>query len=844
MFLPLQKFRRLATAAAFSFISIAACRADEAHDLQSDAIQRIDNFIDNFRRTGDTQTLLPDLQRAQRELARSAQLFTASGDTASASLSLCKIADAERMQSRWQQAKQLYDQSYALVKKVNAAGYQAQILLGRARTENTGLHDYAAALTDVQEAIRLSVASGDRKTLCRSLSTLADTQQNRGELTAAADTANRELRTALELKQTAEIVIAHMDLASVLAELASKCTSTLNFFKSCDSALQASEENYQKGIALASTAGYRGLEAMIRQQLDRLQWLQGANQRREAMQRRVDNTLNPATPRDVLVTENFSPGAVADPQAVARLAQAQAEAVRQAEAAGRPLGPVDVYTKGLIASIQGHDDQALTFYLQAVQLLEQDREKLDDEASRGTYLTDKMDIYYAPLMELLRRHKYAEAFDLLERSRSRAFADSLSSKKLQFSNAREQNLYAQWMAINANTAKRQAELYALVGVQTADSEVTQRIAAAEHEISELTEQRRVLLAQMARTAPNLQSLTVSQPVSLSQLQDSMRQEGYEALYYLTLDPSTVIWHISADSVEVRKVFLPRFEMAKKVATLRQSLADPGAKFDRQIARQMFLFLLQPMLPYIHSKRLIIFPQEELYYVPFQVFEDPAEQVYAGERFDFSYAPSATVLLKLKHQPNIAGGKLLAVADPDLPAAAHEIDAISRLYPHTSRIFKDPLLTKIEFKADVAGNDVVHVAVHGKFEATEPLLSYLALREGPHDDGRLTAAEMFGLPLQRTRLVVLSACETGRIQATHANEIQGIARGLLYAGANNLLLSSWKVDSDSTAVWMQTFYREAQTHPVADAARRALIAVKSMNGYSHPYYWAPFIVIGK
>jgi CHAT domain-containing protein len=104
--------------------------------------------------------------------------------------------------------------------------------------------------------------------------------------------------------------------------------------------------------------------------------------------------------------------------------------------------------------------------------------------------------------------------------------------------------------------------------------------------------------------------------------------------------------------------------------------------------------------------------------------------------------------------------------------------------------------------------------------------------------------MFGLPLQKARLVVLSACETGRIQATHSNEIQGMTRGLLYAGANSLLLSSWKVDSQSTALWMQTFYREAQTHSLPEAARRALVAVKSVDRYSHPYYWAPFVVIGK
>ena len=65
-----------------------------------------------------------------------------------------------------------------------------------------------------------------------------------------------------------------------------------------------------------------------------------------------------------------------------------------------------------------------------------------------------------------------------------------------------------------------------------------------------------------------------------------------------------------------------------------------------------------------------------------------------------------------------------------------------------------------------------------------MLSYVALAPGGADDGKLTAAEMFGLPLDNSRLVVLSACETGRAEATHANEILGLERALIYAGAGD------------------------------------------------------------
>jgi len=140
--------------------------------------------------------------------------------------------------------------------------------------------------------------------------------------------------------------------------------------------------------------------------------------------------------------------------------------------------------------------------------------------------------------------------------------------------------------------------------------------------------------------------------------------------------------------------------------------------------------------------------------------------------------------------------------------------------------------------------VVHLSVHGTFNSSDPLLSYLQFKEAPSDNGRLTAAEMFGLSLQKNSLVVLSACETGRVEATHANEVLGMVRSLLYAGAGRLVLSSWEVNAGSTRLWMETFYRQGQTSQPAVAARLALIAVKSRPEYSHPFFWAPFVMTGK
>jgi CHAT domain-containing protein len=188
--------------------------------------------------------------------------------------------------------------------------------------------------------------------------------------------------------------------------------------------------------------------------------------------------------------------------------------------------------------------------------------------------------------------------------------------------------------------------------------------------------------------------------------------------------------------------------------------------------------------------------------------------------------------------------LLAVADPSIHEASDEVNAIGRLYPGRSKVVAQQAASKADVKTWVSNNDVVHFSVHGSFNSRDPLLSYLQFKEAADDDGRLTAAEMFGLPLQKNSLVVLSACETGRVEATHANEVLGMVRSLLYAGAGRLVLSEWEVNAGSTRLWMETFYQEGQRSQPAEAARLALIAVKSRPEYRHPFFWAPFVMTGK
>jgi CHAT domain-containing protein len=126
---------------------------------------------------------------------------------------------------------------------------------------------------------------------------------------------------------------------------------------------------------------------------------------------------------------------------------------------------------------------------------------------------------------------------------------------------------------------------------------------------------------------------------------------------------------------------------------------------------------------------------------------------------------------------------------------------------------------------------------------EPLRSCLVLH-----DGALTAQEILKLRLGAD-LLVLSACQTARQQVGRGDELMGLVRVLLYAGATSLVVSLWSVDDCSTGELMQHFYdmlyagEPAQHVNRAKVLRQAMLDIRRQPGWEHPYYWAPFILTG-
>ena len=150
-------------------------------------------------------------------------------------------------------------------------------------------------------------------------------------------------------------------------------------------------------------------------------------------------------------------------------------------------------------------------------------------------------------------------------------------------------------------------------------------------------------------------------------------------------------------------------------------------------------------------------------------------------------------------------------------------------------------TESLFKRYAARVPVLHIASHGEFNPEEPLSSRLLLVGDESNDGSLTVGELYDLELN-SELVTLSACQTGLGDVQSGDDVIGLTRGFLFAGAANIVASLWMVDDEATARLMVNLYHNLQSQDKQQSLRNAQLSVKN-NYQAHPYYWAAFQLTG-
>lgn len=251
---------------------------------------------------------------------------------------------------------------------------------------------------------------------------------------------------------------------------------------------------------------------------------------------------------------------------------------------------------------------------------------------------------------------------------------------------------------------------------------------------------------------------------------------------------------------------------------------------------LYDLLVNPIRRLLEAEHLIFVPHGFLHYLPFHALRDGEH--FLIDDYSISYAPSASVyqLCAAKTAPPREGALVLGVPDRRAPHIEHEARRVAAALPGAHLSIAAEAQEQI-LRTVGRSRRFIHIAAHGMFRQDNPLFSSVRL-----GSSSLSVFDLYDLRIS-CELVTLSGCGTGLNVVIGGDELIGLLRGFLYAGAEAVLVTLWDVDDESTARFMETFYQEMLRTP--DKAMALRVAMRSLRElYSHPYFWAPFALVGK
>lgn len=509
---------------------------------------------------------------------------------------------------------------------------------------------------------------------------------------------------------------------------------------------------------------------------------------------------------------------------------------------------------GRVCEELGQTADAIEYYQKAASQTEQMASALTAEEHRTAFVADKLAPYEA-LVTLYGSNNPFAAFQWAEQAKSRALVDLLAAgvrpslhikDAMDASRAERLQIVREelnWLYTRLTSGETRGEAAGLaVGADT-----WSKIEEHEREATSLWRDLQ------GRHAEQLSLIRVA-PLTLTDIQANL-MPGVALVEFFVARGQLTVFVITHSSVRV----YPAIGALDEVLPLLENLAFQFSKFQYgpayyQRHRAAFLNTTQSILDQLGQKliapfwgdlsgltSLIIVPHGPLHALPFQALR--VDNQYLIEKYAISYAPSAAVLKFCWEKPVASGtsgpfnDKVLLVGVPDERAAhvTDEIQALAGLMNDADVLIgEQATFARVREAAQNCG--LLHLAAHGLFRPEAPLLSSIHLF-----DRWMTVQDIYDLDL-RASLVMLSACETGLGHDAGGDDMVGLVRGFLYAGASSLIVSLWSVDDESMTRLVTGFYTHwLAGQPKAQALRLAQLAL--LETYEHPFYWAPLVLVG-
>jgi CHAT domain-containing protein len=526
------------------------------------------------------------------------------------------------------------------------------------------------------------------------------------------------------------------------------------------------------------------------------------------------------------------------------------EALARAEAIDAPVLDYQAYfLKGQIEEAAGDAASAYESYQVARTRLEALRSVLWGEDLKIAFMTTKLVVYERLVDLCLAREaddrQAAEVFGYIEQAKSRSLRDLFLERThpTQSADASQSDLVRQIRTLREelNWYYHRIELEQL----GRDDRSPERLDHLQRQLRDHEQTFIRVLRELPVDDRELVGLPDTTPISPADLRGTVGDDAALVEYFatgdrilaavLTADGLTIVPLTTVSSVR-RLLRALQFQLSKfQYGAEYLARVDHGLLEATQEHLQTLHEELLAPLQLGARRRLVIVPHDLLHYVPFHALFDGRS--YLAESTAVSYAPSASIyaLCCRRAAPASETSLILGVPDERAPFIADEVRAVAGILPQ-AELLMGAGATADALRQRGAASRIVHIATHGYFREDNPLFSGVRL-----GDSYLTLHDLYDLRLP-VDLISLSGCGTGLQAIAAGDELRGLVRGLLAAGARSVLVTLWNVNDRSTAEFMVSFYRHLGDG-VDKAAAVQMAMADLRQHYPHPYYWAPFILVG-
>jgi CHAT domain-containing protein/Flp pilus assembly protein TadD len=539
-------------------------------------------------------------------------------------------------------------------------------------------------------------------------------------------------------------------------------------------------------------------------------------------------------------------------------------------------------------SKQGRMDESLSQIEQALKVVDSIRDRIGNEELRSSYWVSTKDYYDFYIDLLMRFHERTPqagydqaALQASEQSRSSGLLNSLNQARFSNNKGVNPTLLEEERALREQlSTKATYQLWTL-----ADGGTNDRLAKEFRQLSTAYEELRTKIALQTASSANL---TEPLPLSAKEIQTQLADENTLLLEYSIGEERSYLWAVSPSSISSYE--LPgRERIEQLVRTACKLLTLPGESNQVRYwkeASDLSQVLLGPVSHLLGEKRLLIVSDAGLRDVPFEALPVPrnlktsSEPDYLIVRHEITYLPSASTLAMLKRAAlrrpaatedvAILADPVISIDDPRINASGKAQQLFANVKDRTPRLLgarweaetisrlttQNKALTAVGFSAnrdlvmngDLDKYKIIHIATHGVMNDSNPELSGILLssfdENGGKQNGVVLPQDIYGLKLSAD-LVVLSACDTALGDGFETEGMSRLSRSFMYAGAQGVVTSLWKVDDTATADLMARFYKGMLQDGLTPSAalRRAKLEMRSEKRWQSPYYWAAFTLQG-